>query len=639
MCGVTGIFERQAGDVDERALNAMTRLLHHRGPDASGVFVDSTRSCGLGHTRLSIIDLAGGAQPMTSANGRFTIVYNGEVYNYRELRQELEAAGQTFRTTSDTEVVLELFARDGVDSLNRLNGIFAFAIHDALNEEVTLVRDHYGVKPLYYFESAQRLLFGSELKSILDHPAVSAELDLDALNSFLTFRYNPSPQSMFSGIAKLYPGHALVVGRQRSDLVHYARRLPVTNMDMTFEEAVEEYDRLLVQAVERQMVADVEVGLLLSGGVDSALIGHMMVAAGQPLKTFTVGFHGQGSFNELADAAESSKYIGSDHHEVVLDRNEAFAFLVSSFGHLEEPIAEDSISPLHFVSELAARHVKVVMSGQGADEPHAGYNRYRGEALMARLGPLLRVLPLQTAASALPRNEPLERLAFARRQSSPAERFLGIYTIFSPEQKQKLVKPELLREMSSADLGIVERLCSDTSGLADSVAKLQFVDTRLNLSDDLLLFNDKIPMMHSLENRVPYLDTELIDFLETVPTQYKLQGRAAKRLQKAAAERWLPEAIVHRPKRGFETPLDELLQRDEFVQRLHELFHQPGSAASQFFNLEYVDELLDQHRRRRRNLRRHLLALLSFELWHRTFFGELPSADVFMLDGPVTSTV
>ncbi len=632
MCGITGAFERLEGHVDERTIRSMTSLLHHRGPDASDVFIDASRTCGLGHTRLSIIDLAGGSQPMRSADGRFTIVYNGEVYNYRELRAELEAGGLSFRTTSDTEVVLELFARDGVAALDRLNGIFAFAIHDALRQEVTLARDHFGVKPLYYLETAGRLVFGSELKSILDHPMVSAELDLDALNSFLTFRYNPSPQSMFEGIDKLYPGHALIVGKESRSLVHFGQRRPVTNHDISFTEAVDEYDRLLEQAVQRQMVADVEVGLLLSGGVDSALIGKMMVTKGQPLKTFTVGFHGEGSFNELADAADSAAFIGSDHHEVVLDRNDTFAFLVSSFRHTEEPLAEDSISPLHFVSELAAQHVKVVMSGQGADEPHAGYNRYRGEAFMARLAPILRWLPLQTAARVLPRNEPLERMAFARQARSTLDRFVGIYTIFSPEQKQQLVQPHLLAQMHSTDRSIVERLYDDTGGLADSVAKLQFVDTRLNLSDDLLLFNDKIPMMHSLENRVPYLDVELIDFVESLPTSFKLHGRTAKRMHKAASERWLPDSIIHRPKRGFETPLDELLQRDEFVARLHGLFHESGSAASQFFNLGYVDELLDQHRRRRRNLRRQLLALLSFELWHRTFFGELPDADTLILD-------
>ncbi|WKZ15021.1 MAG: asparagine synthase (glutamine-hydrolyzing) [Candidatus Jettenia caeni] len=622
MCGIAGIFNYQnKHSIDLQVLQKMGGAIRHRGPDDEGFFIDPAVRLGLCHRRLSIIDLTTGKQPMSNAAETIWIVFNGEIYNFLELKRELQEQGYCFRTSSDTEVIISLYESYGIKGFERLNGIFAFGVYDKRNQCLVLARDHFGVKPLYYTFVQGSLIFGSEIKAILQYPSFKKELDYEAFHSFLTFRYNPSPQTLFKDIKKLYPGHYVKVTSEGSvELESYWNYQPATNTHISEEEAIEEYQRLLEQSIRRQLVSDVPVGLLLSGGIDSAVIGYLMQKnSKEKIKTFTIGFPGEGDFNELSDARVSARLIGTEHHELELTQKEYMDFFYKSFYYIEEPIAETSISALYYVSKLASDHVKVVLAGQGADEPMAGYHRYIGENYINKYAGLLRILPFQTIAAILPRNERFKRAVYVSKFSSEAQRFLGIYTIFTPEQKDQLLNDDVQGLMRNVDEMLVERLYSQTSQLKDSLSKITFIDTRMGLPDNLLLFNDKMTMANSLEMRVPFLDIGLIMFLESLPASFKLRGTTGKIIHKKAVEKWLPKEIIYRKKRGFETPMDTWLQSD-LAQVAKNIINAKDSACSSYFSLPYINKMIDQHQNRKENFRRHIFALLSFELWCKGFF-------------------
>jgi asparagine synthase (glutamine-hydrolysing) len=622
MCGITGLYNfSNRHQVDEVELRSMCTTISHRGPDGDGVFIDKKYGIGLGHRRLSIIDLALGHQPMANSEETIWIVFNGEIYNYLELKKELLGLGYKFRTTSDTEVIVYLYQEYGEKAFARMNGIFALGIFDKVKNCLVLARDHFGIKPLYYSLTSEKLTFGSEIKTILRGESTARELDFEALNTFLTFRYNPSPQTLFKGIHKLYPGHYLKIDQTgKADLQSFYTHRPKQNTTITEPEAVERYQFLLEQAVKRQMMSDVPVGLLLSGGVDSAVIAQLMQqTAKEKIKTFTIGFEGKGDFNELADARETAALVGTEHFETTISQQEYLDFFYRSFHFTEEPIAEMTIPALYYVSQLASRHVKVALAGQGADEPLAGYKRYFGEQQINKYFNLLRFMPLQQLTSLLPRNERLKRAAYATRFSDDLERFLAIYTIFTPEQKEKLVKDEVKPLLNDVNLNLIKRLFNETSGLPDSLSKILYIDTRMSLSDNLLLFGDKMSMANSIEMRVPFLDVELIEFIESLPPRFKLRGQTHKYIHKQAVSKWLPDKIIYRKKRGFATPMDQWLQKD-FSNVARELFNDSGSACRKYFNLEYINTMLNKHQTKKENYQRNIFALLSFEIWHKSFF-------------------
>ena len=602
-------------------LGAMCMSIAHRGPDDQGLYFDDETGIGLGHRRLSIIDLAGGRQPMSNADGDIWIVFNGEIYNFRELKSELVARGFSFRTSSDTEVIVYLYQEFGVQAFSRLNGIFAFAIYDMKARSVLIARAPFGVKPLYYYMGNGTLYFGSEIKAILKSGDVPRGLDFQALNSFLTFRYNPSPQTLFKEINKLPPGCYLrVTSTGNSELVRFWDPVPVTNSSISETEAVEQYQHLVEQAVRRQMVSDVPVGLMLSGGIDSAIIGHLMQeCATDKIKTFSVGFEGVGDYNELDDARSSAELIGSDHHELTISRREYLDFFFRSFYFSEEPIAEPTIPALYYVSKLASRHVKVVMAGQGADEPLAGYKRYFGENILSKYSSILGKLPLNSVARMLPRNERFKRAAYASQFTDEALRFLAIYTIFSPGQIMKLLNQDTRKKVVDVNASLVEALYQKTSGISDSLSKILFIDTRMSLSDNLLIFGDKMSMANSLEMRVPFLDIELVNFVESLPGNMKLRGSKHKFIHKKAAEKWLPSGVINRKKRGFVTPMDQWLQAD-LAEEAKRIINDRNSASRNYFNLPYINKMIELHRQRKENYQKQIFALLSFEVWHKSFF-------------------
>jgi asparagine synthase (glutamine-hydrolysing) len=620
MCGIAGVVDT-SGNLKDVLLEKMSEAIKHRGPDDKGIYFDREAGVGFVHRRLSIIDLQCGHQPMKSFDNSCVIIFNGEIYNYKELNRELIKSGFKFNTNSDTETILNVYKKSGIEGFKHLNGIFAFAIFDREKKKIILARDSFGVKPLYYSFTSNGVTFGSEIKAILLNKNYKVQLDYTAFNSFLTYRYNPSPQTLFKNIFKLKPGEYLEYNLKGNSIVNFfCDDNPKIDYSITEYDAIERYTELLEKSVNRQLISDVPVGLFLSGGIDSAALGYFMKKnKKEKFNSFTVGFSGEGSYNEIDDANRSSQYLGSENYTRILSKTEYLNFFQKSFYYLEEPVAETTVPALYFLAQSASKHVKVVLSGQGADEPLAGYRRYYGESKISKYQSLLNLLPLNTLSEMLPRNERLKRASYASKFTNEIERFLAIYTIFTPEQKTCLLNEDTKSKMDNEDLELLRPLYSKTNQLDDSLSKILFIDTRMKLSDDLLMFGDKMTMANSLEMRVPYLDKELVNFLETLPSNFKLRGNKHKYIHKKAAQAWLPPEIIERKKRGFETPMDEWLQ-GSFAEDAKKIFNDSNSAGRKFFNPDYLNKMIDLHRSGKENYLRHIFALLSFEMWYRTFF-------------------
>ena len=620
MCGIAGVIDI-SGNLNQELLEKMSEVIRHRGPDDKGIYYDKENGVGLVHRRLSIIDLASGHQPMNNIDDTLTIIFNGEIYNYKEIQIELLDSGLKFNTNSDTEVILNTYQKYGIDGFNKLNGMFAFAIYDKKERKVVLVRDNFGVKPLYYSFTSNGITFASEIKAILQNKNYKAELDYTAFNSFLTYRYNPSPQTLFKNIFKLRPGEYLeyyLTGEYK--LNSFDKCKPQIDYSIEEQDAIEEYSRLLGNSVNRQLTSDVPVGLFLSGGIDSAILGRFMKENyGTEFNSFTIGFSGEGNYNEINDANITSDLLNSKQHVKTLSKEEYLNFFQRSFYYLEEPVAETTIPALYYLSELASKSVKVVLAGQGADEPLAGYKRYYGESKISKYQTLLNMLPLEFFSEILPRNERIKRASYAAKFTNEIERFLAIYTIFTPAQKLQLLNDDVKEKIQNEDIELLRPLYSRTEALDDSLSKILYIDTRMKLSDDLLMFGDKMTMANSLEMRVPYLDKDLVQYLETLPSNFKLKGSKHKYIHRKAAEKWLPKEIINRRKKGFETPMDKWLQ-GSFADDAKEIFNDKNSASGNFFNLEFLNKMIDMHKSGKENYLRHIFALLSFEIWYKTFF-------------------
>ncbi|RZK77235.1 MAG: asparagine synthase (glutamine-hydrolyzing) [Pedobacter sp.] len=615
MCGIAGSINCKL-TADE--LNA----IKHRGPDHQELveFDMGSNKIFFGHTRLAIIDLSkNGNQPMFSKCGNYGIIFNGEVYNHLELRKKL--TGVSFNGNSDTETILYYLKEFGIDSVKDFNGIFALAFVDKVSEKVFLVRDHFGIKPLYYYSKGKSLIFGSEMKIIKNNPIYEKEIDTEALNTFLSFRYNPAPYTLFKGIKKLEAANYLVYHSSGEiTQVNYWQKEQKINFKIDENEAIAEYQFLLEQAVKRQLLSDVPVGLLLSGGLDSAVIGKIMSEnISTPIQTFTVGFQGKGNFNELDDARNTSEFIGSKHNEIFMDQQQYMDYFHKSFFHTEEPIAEPTIPALYYVSNLASKHVKVVLSGQGADEPMAGYKRYRGEKLLSDYSSILSLLPISLTRALFPTNSAIERGVYSSQFKNELDRFIGIYTLFTPDLKRELYQQNIAPLIDTSQRKHFEHHYLRTDPNADSLSKMLYLDTRGLLPDNLLIFNDKMTMANSIENRVPYLDVDLINFIESLPIHLKLRGKVGKYIHRKASEKWVPNSIIDRKKRGFETPVGEWF-KEELSGTLIDLINSNTSFSKQYFNVAAINKMIDLHTRKKRDYRRNLFMILSLELWYKNFY-------------------
>jgi asparagine synthase (glutamine-hydrolysing) len=618
MCGICGTYHYRTGEsADERLVRQMTASLVHRGPDDDGFYVDGPLA--LGMRRLSIIDLEGGSQPIWNESGTVAVVLNGEIYNFRELRRELQAYGHAFRTKSDTEAIVHAYEQWGLSGLARLNGMYGLAIWDSERRLLMVARDPFGIKPVYHWDNGRTLLFGSEIRAILCSPEVRREVDLQALEEFVELTYVPAPRTAFMDIRKLLPGHALVYGEAGGTVERFHRMVPSPRTTSTDAELVDELREAIASAVRRQMVADVPVGAMLSGGIDSATVAALMTECGDgPIDTFTVGFGGGFPEDELEVAREAARRLGSRHHDIVISADEYADFLPRSIWHLEEPVATTSTLAFFRVSALAREHVKVVLTGQGADEAFGGYPRYLGE----RYGHLYRAVPgllrrraVVPLVERLPRNEQLKRAARSLGADDPAERMRRVYHVVDQRLKRAL-----LREWAGNSGGEGLRTWqADVAGL-DGLDAMLYVDARTSLADNLLLYGDKMSMAVSLEARVPFLDLDLMELAESIPARLKIRRLTQKRILKKAIDRWVPSDVIARKKVGFSTPVDSWL-RGALRPQVAERLLSEGSASRTYFRPETVRRMLDEHASGRHDHKRVLFAILTFEIWHEQFIA------------------
>ena len=619
MCGIAGQFNFQRLDqpVVAKTIERMAASIAHRGPDDEGFFIDGP--VGFGFRRLSIIDLALGHQPMTDAERSVWVVFNGEIYNFKELRAQLEQAGHRFRTQSDTEVIVHGYKEWGTDLFDRLNGMFGLAIWDVHRKRMVVARDAMGIKLVYYRLDGGTLTFGSEIRAVLAATPDLPDIDPTALNLFLRFRYTPSPRTIFSGVRKLAPGTMLIAehGSIREERWYHYTPIPFAT-DKDENEAVEELLSLYKAAVKRHLLSDVPVGLLLSGGLDSGLLLALMREYGQDWPSYTVGYGNAFEDDELADAAETAALLGGRHVRVQIDRREFEAALPGIVSTLEEPIASSSIVPMYFVCRRARQDVKVALIGQGPDELFCGYKRHLG----VHYGDVWRKLPptvrqaIGAAVRRLPRNETAKRGVYALGIEDRLDRFEHVFSLAPAETIARLFRagppPGAFDPVESW-----QALLPETAHL-DELAHFQHIEIRSSLPDELLMFGDKLSMVHGLEVRVPYLDRTVVEFAERLRPSLKVRGRRGKWLHRQVCERYLPAPLLGRKKRGFAVNVvDGWLQSATDSALLTSLID-PGSRLFDILDPKPVRQMVDEHRAGRNDNHKLLYSLAMFEQWLRT---------------------
>lgn len=621
MCGIAGCVDPRATD-HVGAVERQLALLDHRGPDSSGVY--RGKGAAIGQTRLAVIDLLTGDPPICDEDGSIGAVLNGEIYNYRALREELSASGHKMATQGDTEVLAHLAETHGAAALaRRLHGMFAFAIWDGRRRRLMLGRDRLGKKPLYYWTDGRVLVFGSEIKAVLAHPAVPRRLDAGAIPAYLTFGYVPSPRTFFEGIRSVPPGHVLVMeegGEPRTE-PYWEPRIPgigqVTRLDMNVAEAARELRTHLTAAIERRLVADVPLGAFLSGGVDSSTIVAIMAGLRQkPVLTFTIGFEDDEGFDERPYARKVAEICGTEHVEFVV-KPHAIDLVERLVWHHDQPFGDSSAIPTFMLSELTRRHVTVALCGDGGDELFAGYERFTGALLLDRWGPVLNSArrPMTRALSAWPSNRGRSRVASARRflarsQLGLPDAFLAWNSFFPPERRVALL--DGVDDWATDDyLAIWQR----TDG-CDLLDRLLDLNIRTYLLDDLLPKVDRMAMAHGLEVRAPFLDHELVDFALRLPRAARVRGLSRKVVLKRVAADLLPGQILRRRKQGFGVPLDRWF-RTELKPYLESTLGSPEARVRSYLRSGPLDALLAEHQSGIANHGHPLWALLTLEMFLR----------------------
>ena len=640
MCGIAGIVGLPLPDLAER-LQVMTDVIAHRGPDDHGVYLSPTGravQAGLGHRRLSIVDLHSGHQPMANETDDIWITYNGEIYNHRALRSELEAHGHRYRTQSDTETILHAYEHYGMDCVHKLRGMWAFALWDDKRQRLVAARDRLGIKPLYYAVQDGRLVFASEIKAILASRLVTPAVHHAALPEFFAFGYVGYETTLFQGIHKLMPGHWLMWDGDRLTVRQY--------WDWRFDESrpyaddavyQERFDALLDESVELRLMSDVPLGMFLSGGIDSSLIGARMAPrVSSPLKTFAVGFEAQ-YYSELSDAREVAQHIGAEHHETVVKPVDFFDALPKLVWHEDEPLHGPASVALYFVAKLAREHVTVVLTGEGSDELFAGYNdRYWVTLMNRRLARLARgrlpealrqhVMRRWLWASPLPLKlkKILSHTVLYHAPTPEGMLFDNFYSVFTRDMQHELLAPGMAQKMAGIDpyAQAVGRLTQ--SNADDFLHQMLYADVKQYLVE-LLMKQDQMSMAASIESRVPFLDHELVEFAGTLPPHLRLRGRTGKWLVKQAAlgaggsKAQLPAHVVHRPKMGFPVPFSTWLREDS-GEGVRDILLDSRTRQRGYFNMTYVEQLLDSHCRGQRDCFAQIWMLLNFEWWQRLFF-------------------
>jgi asparagine synthase (glutamine-hydrolysing) len=629
MCGIYGYLSSKR-NIDPRILRSMGDTLRHRGPDDEGEMIgeDGDLCVGFGHQRLSIIDLSpAGRQPMSNEDGSIWITYNGEIYNFRALREELERKGHRFKSSSDTEVVIHLYEELGIRCLEKMNGMFAFALWDRHKKTLILARDRIGKKPLHYALSNEGIVFASELKALLTHPGVSREIDLKSLNRYLTYEYVPAPDSIFKSIKKLEPGHYLLYRQGATEMIQYWD-IPLTDNPMGYKteaEYVEDLRERLANAVKSRLVADVPVGLFLSGGVDSSLIAALAMRANPKLECFSIGFD-EPSFDESRYAREVARVLNAQHQLMIFSTREMLDTIHSLPDILDEPLADASILPTYLLSKFASQKVKVALSGDGGDELFAGYPTYQAHKVITYYDSLPAFLKsaLRAMASHLPVSHNNISTEFKIKQFLKGAgvaseiRFFIWMGAFTDAEKKGLLSDEVKNELRSHNTYEDIFNYISKSKLTKDMERILYLSMKLYLQDDLLVKVDRTSMANSLEVRCPLLDYEFIEFACSLPMFYKLNGLKTKYLFKKAAMGLLPASIINRPKKGFGIPISRWLC-GELKDLMMNHLNQQTIERQGLFDWPYISGLMDAHLSRRADHRKLLWPLIVFQIWYARF--------------------
>jgi len=619
MCGISGQFNFVRNEpVEPEMIRGMTRTMVHRGPDDEGYFISG--SLGFGFRRLSIIDLAGGHQPMSDVEGKVWVIFNGEIYNYLELRSELEAQGHRFRTRSDTEVIVHGYKQWGTDVFNHLNGMFGVAIWDVDRRRLVVARDAMGIKLIYYRMVRGQLSFGSELRPVLATQPDRPEVDPVAVNLFLRFRYTPSPLTIFKGIRKLAPGTMLIVeGGECREKRWYNYTPAPFESPKEDEQARHELLELYRAAVKRHLLSDVPVGILLSGGLDSGLLLALMKEEGGPWPSFTVGYGDSFADDELNDAAETASLMGARHVPVRLDQTEFERSLPHIVDCLEEPVATSSIVPMYFVCQRARQDVKVALIGQGPDELFGGYKRHIG----VHYGNYWRGVPkgirslVSSAVGCLPRNETLKRGVYSLGIEDRLERYQQVFSLVPGGTMSGLFRDDHVSDTADKELVNCWQELVPQMDQTDELGGLQLLEIRSSLPDELLMYADKLSMAHSLEVRVPYLDKTVVEFAQRLAAGFKIRNRTGKWLHRKVCQTFLPPAILNRKKRGFAVNVVDEWFQSSVEGHLQEMLRDESSMMFGMLNTKPVSRLLGEHRSGNQDNHKLLFSLVMLEQWLR----------------------
>ncbi len=610
MCGFVGYLDGGATLQDETVLHAMTDAIRHRGPDDADYYMDGCAA--LGFRRLSIIDLEGGRQPILNEDGTKVLLFNGEIYNYRELREELLTKGHLFKTAADSEVVLHGFEEYGDAFLNRLRGMFAFIIWDKEKKRLFGARDFFGIKPLYYAKMGDTLLFGSEIKSFLFHPHFKKELNERALESYLSFQYSPGSETFFKNVYKLPPAHFFTYENGVMELSRYWIPEFHPEEDKPLSYWVDEIEKAFDDSIEAHKVSDVEVGSFLSSGVDSSYV----ACSAHVDKTFTVGFDNGTKYNEISYAQELSQQIPVKNISKVITPEEFWNTFPKIQYHMDEPLADPSAVALYFVCNTASQHLKVVLSGEGADEIFGGYNIYKEPLECTWYDkipfPIRKVIG--TVASLLPAHRGLNFLV--RRGKRLEERFIGNAYMFTQKERRALLK----HPTDVASPAQIVKPCYDRMKGCDPVTKMQFVDLNMWMVGDILLKADKMSMANSLELRVPFLDKHIMALAGRIPTRYRVNQENTKYAMRQAALRRMPDKWASKKKLGFPVPTRVWLKEDKYYGIVKAEFE--SETAEKFFHTEKLVKLLDDHKNGKADNSRRVWTVYTFLIWYKQFFSE-----------------
>ncbi len=611
MCGIAGFSGNIDGNKNE-ILKKMTDKIAHRGPDQEGFYIND--DVALGFRRLSIIDLNNGSQPMFNENKDIAIVFNGEIYNHLSLREELKNKGHIFANNSDTEVLVHGYEEYGVDLLYRLRGMFAFMIYDSKKKLMFGARDFFGIKPFYYAMPDDNLVFGSEIKSILEFPTVKKEVNEAALEQYLSFQYSVLEETFFKGIYRLPAGHYMIYKDGKLDVTRYFDPLmePQKENQVQLSDTISDIEDLVHETVNTHMISDVEVGSLLSSGVDSSYV----VSEFPGNKTFTVGFLDKSSkYNEIRYAESLTEELHKENYSKNISSEEYFDVIPKVMYYMDEPLADPSCIALYFVDQLAASQLKVVLSGEGADEFFGGYNIYHEPISLRgfKLVPKFIKKPMAALVKKMPNFK--GKNFIIRGSKSVEERFIGNANMFSVEEREKILNTKLTHK---APKDIVKDAYDRVKGLND-IAKMQYIDINFWLQGDILLKADKMSMAHSLESRVPFLDINVFDYTKKMPINYRCNKKATKYAFRVAAKRHLPDATANKKKLGFPVPIRVWLKEDKYFNKVKEMFER--DFVDEFFDTTLIVNLLEDHRAGKADNSRKIWTIYVFLVWYDVYFN------------------